>query len=279
MSSTIVSLTAENNRPYGEVSRANEPSFSVSAASLFPEFHHADGNQRFDATRLFHSGPSAHQIVSFKTAGDAAAAAHHVSASNSVNQGNGNDNFQRFLEPLHVFQSNTHTPPFSAGAPCLAPSSYPVTQVPTPVPPSSVGSSEPPADFVMDEFDQMLSQIPLLDDFELDIPATAAVQQSPSKPLSSPAVVPVMVASAHQVEVDSKIAALHAITKQTATKPNATEGMKVAGVKRSRKYQAGQWDHRYNELLQFQAQHGHMLVPHSYPPNQKLAQWVKRYVI
>ncbi|KAG7359854.1 helicase domain protein [Nitzschia inconspicua] len=45
---------------------------------------------------------------------------------------------------------------------------------------------------------------------------------------------------------------------------------------RFRKYQTSQWDDRFQELLLFQQEHGHLLVPHSYPPNQKLAQWVKR---
>jgi hypothetical protein len=48
--------------------------------------------------------------------------------------------------------------------------------------------------------------------------------------------------------------------------------------KRSRRFQTGQWNDRYQELLQFREQHGHLFVPHSYEPNQKLAQWVKRYV-
>jgi hypothetical protein len=45
--------------------------------------------------------------------------------------------------------------------------------------------------------------------------------------------------------------------------------------RRTRKFQTGQWNVRYNELLQFREQHGHLFVPHSYEPNQKLAQWVK----
>ncbi|KAG7340250.1 helicase domain protein [Nitzschia inconspicua] len=45
---------------------------------------------------------------------------------------------------------------------------------------------------------------------------------------------------------------------------------------RFRKYQSSQWDDRFQELLLFCQEHGHVLVPHSYPPNQKLSQWVKR---
>jgi hypothetical protein len=45
---------------------------------------------------------------------------------------------------------------------------------------------------------------------------------------------------------------------------------------RFRKYQTCQWEARFQELLLFRQAHGHLLVPHSFPPNQKLAQWVKR---
>ncbi|KAG7336774.1 helicase domain protein [Nitzschia inconspicua] len=45
---------------------------------------------------------------------------------------------------------------------------------------------------------------------------------------------------------------------------------------RFRKYQTSQWDDRFKEILLFQQKYGHLLVPHSYPPNPKLSQWVKR---
>ncbi|KAG7340322.1 helicase domain protein [Nitzschia inconspicua] len=45
---------------------------------------------------------------------------------------------------------------------------------------------------------------------------------------------------------------------------------------RFRKYQTSQWDDRFSELLRFQQEYGHLLVPHSYLPNPKLSQWVKR---
>lgn len=45
---------------------------------------------------------------------------------------------------------------------------------------------------------------------------------------------------------------------------------------RYRTYQTGQWNDRFEELMEFRAAHGHLFVPHTYPPNQKLAQWVKR---
>ena len=40
-------------------------------------------------------------------------------------------------------------------------------------------------------------------------------------------------------------------------------------------YQKDQWNERYQELLLFRKEYGHLFVPHSYEPNQKLAQWVK----
>lgn len=40
--------------------------------------------------------------------------------------------------------------------------------------------------------------------------------------------------------------------------------------------QAEQWMERFEDLVQFEAKMGHCLVPHTYPPNQKLAQWIKR---
>ncbi|KAG7340228.1 helicase domain protein [Nitzschia inconspicua] len=45
---------------------------------------------------------------------------------------------------------------------------------------------------------------------------------------------------------------------------------------RLRKYHTSQWDDRFQELMAFRQEHGHLLVPHSYSSNQKLAQWVKR---
>ncbi|KAG7340229.1 helicase domain protein [Nitzschia inconspicua] len=45
---------------------------------------------------------------------------------------------------------------------------------------------------------------------------------------------------------------------------------------RLRKYHTSQWDDRFHELMAFRQEHGHLLIPHYYPPNQKLAQWVKR---
>jgi hypothetical protein len=46
--------------------------------------------------------------------------------------------------------------------------------------------------------------------------------------------------------------------------------------RRFRSYQKGQWNERFRDLMSFRDEHGHLFVPHIYPPNQKLSQWVKR---
>ena len=46
--------------------------------------------------------------------------------------------------------------------------------------------------------------------------------------------------------------------------------------RRFRAYEEDQWTERFNELLQFKDAHGHCLVPHTYPENLLLSQWVKR---
>mmetsp|Transcript_8341 Transcript_8341/g.13050 ORF Transcript_8341/g.13050 Transcript_8341/m.13050 type:complete len:354 (+) Transcript_8341:60-1121(+) len=45
---------------------------------------------------------------------------------------------------------------------------------------------------------------------------------------------------------------------------------------RFRPYQAEKWQERYQELLDFREEHGHCLVPHTYPLNPELGRWVKR---
>jgi hypothetical protein len=46
---------------------------------------------------------------------------------------------------------------------------------------------------------------------------------------------------------------------------------------RYRQYQADQWNERFQDLVDFRRQYGHCLVPHNYPVNQQLAQWVKTH--
>lgn len=120
---------------------------------------------------------------------------------------------------------------------------------------SSVSFSEESAcDLLDDEFDAILSQLPFLSDGSMDKivePTTSAYLPAPT--LATP--------SAKAV---------------AASKPRSRQA--IAGTKRSRKFQTGQWNERYRELLLFRQQHGHLFVPHSYPTNQKLAQWVKRCV-
>jgi hypothetical protein len=45
---------------------------------------------------------------------------------------------------------------------------------------------------------------------------------------------------------------------------------------RPHRYQNGPWNQRLEDLQQFRQEHGHMLVPHLYPKNPNLSQWVKR---
>jgi hypothetical protein len=44
----------------------------------------------------------------------------------------------------------------------------------------------------------------------------------------------------------------------------------------NRKFQDDQWKQRFQDLLEFERKHGHLLVPHAYSENPKLSQWVKR---
>lgn len=43
-----------------------------------------------------------------------------------------------------------------------------------------------------------------------------------------------------------------------------------------RAFHEKKWDERLLELRAFRREHGHSLVPHTYPPNPQLARWVKR---
>jgi hypothetical protein len=61
------------------------------------------------------------------------------------------------------------------------------------------------------------------------------------------------------------------VRQQQQTRP--ASGMTSAT---SRQMRDGQWKHRFQDLLQFRGAHGHVLVPHLYPTEQKLSKWVKR---
>ncbi|KAG7342389.1 helicase domain protein [Nitzschia inconspicua] len=46
--------------------------------------------------------------------------------------------------------------------------------------------------------------------------------------------------------------------------------------RRFKPFHEEKWNQRYEELLAFRRRHGHAAVPHTYPPNQQLARWIKR---
>lgn len=45
---------------------------------------------------------------------------------------------------------------------------------------------------------------------------------------------------------------------------------------RFRSYQADQWMERFQDLVEFQKNNSHCLVPHDFPENNRLSQWIKR---
>jgi len=55
-----------------------------------------------------------------------------------------------------------------------------------------------------------------------------------------------------------------------------TDNTMTTAPNKFRPYQAEKWKERYEDLLQYRKEHGHCLVPHTYPPNPILARWVKR---
>lgn len=61
----------------------------------------------------------------------------------------------------------------------------------------------------------------------------------------------------------------------------SNEGSEVSGEDGNgelsfRAYQAENWTEKFEELIEFRAQHGHCNVPNAFPENMALAQWVKR---
>jgi Helicase associated domain len=46
--------------------------------------------------------------------------------------------------------------------------------------------------------------------------------------------------------------------------------------RRFKPFHEEKWNQRYEELIAFHRKHGHAAVPHTYPPNQQLARWIKR---
>jgi hypothetical protein len=46
--------------------------------------------------------------------------------------------------------------------------------------------------------------------------------------------------------------------------------------RRFKPFHEEKWSQRYEDLLAFHKQNGHAAVPHTYPPHQQLARWIKR---
>jgi len=52
--------------------------------------------------------------------------------------------------------------------------------------------------------------------------------------------------------------------------------MQPAKKKRKRCLVSGSWNERFQELIQFREENDHCFVPHTYPQNPKLSQWVRK---
>jgi Helicase associated domain len=63
-------------------------------------------------------------------------------------------------------------------------------------------------------------------------------------------------------------------SSSAAAAPSSSSTSSVS--RRTRKLQPGQWNDRFQDLLQFQKDHGHLYVPNNYQANPQLSQWVKR---
>lgn len=66
--------------------------------------------------------------------------------------------------------------------------------------------------------------------------------------------------------------AIDHITKKMTPEDDSDEVI----LNRFRTYQSEHWNERFGDLVQFRAEHGHCFVPHNFPENLALAQWVKR---
>ena len=98
--------------------------------------------------------------------------------------------------------------------------------------------------------------VPLSDDLLHHSGGSAIMVDMPGSPRAS-------VVSSSSIESFSPIA-------------NGRKSSKSSKKGTSKKYQDDQWNQRFQELLEFRSQHGHLLVPHGYAKNYKLSQWVKR---
>lgn len=68
----------------------------------------------------------------------------------------------------------------------------------------------------------------------------------------------------------------YALSNLDSTSVSSMSSQKDKQGRRFRDYEADQWTERFTELLQFKEANGHCLVPHTYPANPLLSQWVKR---
>mmetsp|Transcript_2870 Transcript_2870/g.6166 ORF Transcript_2870/g.6166 Transcript_2870/m.6166 type:complete len:361 (+) Transcript_2870:1-1083(+) len=73
-------------------------------------------------------------------------------------------------------------------------------------------------------------------------------------------------------EVVSKESSPNGVTSPQAVRSSDEQAM--SSSKKPLKAREARWIDRYNELVQFQKDHGHCRVPHGYTKNRKLAWWV-----
>lgn len=88
----------------------------------------------------------------------------------------------------------------------------------------------------------------------------------------------------HRLNMDFPPAPSQRSSPRPANSSNSEDGSQDGNTASSessatlsfRAYQAENWTEKFEELLLFRREHGHCLVPNSFPENQALAQWVKR---
>ena len=75
----------------------------------------------------------------------------------------------------------------------------------------------------------------------------------------------------------SNINTLLADQQQATPECNQSQPVGTTGQDhRFKPFHEEKWNQRYKELVVFHTEHGHVAVPHTYPPNQQLARWIKR---
>jgi hypothetical protein len=77
--------------------------------------------------------------------------------------------------------------------------------------------------------------------------------------------------------IEGPIGEVQACSSAASFLPTISNGPNsVTDPCRFRSYQSEQWWERHADLVKFRDSHGHCLVPHVYPEQPALAQWVKR---